>query len=266
MESEKGSFRPKFYAMLTTEDQQRYDELRRNLSSRAVRNRRGKRLATFTDIISTVKTFCVRGDADDWKRCLVCGICWLTHGIGINNRQLSILLDKCKSSINGSLHKMGYTTLQSHGDSNDAMKDAIPLLSNNFSELREWTVRLFVAVTPQPNLPLYAVNVMPPFQSPMPNQYSNFGIFGQLPPSAPLVRAHEVVKPEIPIIPDLSPVTEPLLPVSSDSVSPFNAAVDFFGDDGFCLPPDFLMNDDVPERNNDDVDNKDDLTPLGNWN
>ncbi|OHS93028.1 potassium/sodium hyperpolarization-activated cyclic nucleotide-gated channel 1 [Tritrichomonas foetus] len=163
-------YKPKFYSLLSDEDKAKYTKLRSTLSSHAMRNRRGKRVETFAEMLSAVQSFCIRGDADDWKRCVVCGVCWLSNGIAINNRQLGLLIDKCKSSINGSLQKMGYSTIQNRSDSNRPLIDAIPFLKNNFAELREWTVRYFQAATPQPNLPLYNVSTIFPFSSPAPQR------------------------------------------------------------------------------------------------
>jgi hypothetical protein len=150
----RAEFRPKYFEFLSHYDQDGYNQLRSTLSSQLCRNRRGKRLENFGEMMASIRAFCVRHDEDDWKRCLVCGVYWLAAGIAINNRQLSLLLDKCKSSINGSLQKIGYSTLQGRTDSTNALSDAIPLIQNNFNELREWTVRLFTAATPHPALPV----------------------------------------------------------------------------------------------------------------
>lgn len=164
-QSEASLATPKFFEMLSDGDKALYQNLRSSLSSHACRNRRGKRLENFSEMLSTIKTFCLRHDDDDWKRCLVCGVCWLPNGIAINTRHLSLLIDKCKSSINGSLQKMGYSTLQSRSESSGALSDTIPLLKNNFNELREWTIRQFIANTPTPQL----TSQMPyPGFSPMP--------------------------------------------------------------------------------------------------
>lgn len=168
-------FKPKYFNLLNEEDQEQYTRLRSTLSSHICRNRRGKRLETFAEMLNAIKSFCIKGDSDDWKRCLVCGVCWLSNGIAINTRQLGLLIDKCKSSINGSLQKMGYSTLQSRSESAGPLTEAIPELKNNFTELREWTVRLFLARTPQPNLPNYNVTTNFPFASPAPQRAQCYG-------------------------------------------------------------------------------------------
>jgi hypothetical protein len=50
----------------------------------------------------------------------------------------------------------------------------MPLLRDNFNELREWTVRLFVAATPQPRMPQYSVDTAVFYQSPMPRSCPAF--------------------------------------------------------------------------------------------
>jgi hypothetical protein len=228
-------YRPKYIEMLTPSDQEQYNDLRSTLSSQMCRNRRGKRVEGFAEMLSSIQGFCIRHDDDDWKRCLVCGVCWLPNGIAINNRQLSILIDKCKSSINGSLQKMGYSTLQSRNESAESLSNAIPRLKNNFNELREWTVRLFMAATPQPNLPMYSVNTIYPFQSPVPSQYQAFSI-----------------QPRI-FIPQAQFLQHPP-PAQPQSI------VSFFDDD-ITLPPAFLADDGVPQQVGQPPENNDEHNP-----
>ncbi|OHT16485.1 hypothetical protein TRFO_02766 [Tritrichomonas foetus] len=166
-------YKPKHYNLLSESDKHLYTHLRSTLSSHICRNRRGKRIETFAEMLATIQNFCIRGDGDDWRRCLVCGIVWLQNGVAVNTRQLGLLIDKCKSSINGSLQKMGYNTLPNRSDSSEALIEVIPQLRNSFSEVREWTVRLFSAATPQPNLPNFHVHTNHAFASPAPHHSGN---------------------------------------------------------------------------------------------
>jgi hypothetical protein len=118
---------------------------------------------------------------------------------------------------------MGYTTLQGRTESSNAISEVMPVLKNNFNELREWTVRLFTAATPQPSLPVYAVNTRIPFQSPLPSQYAAFST-----QPAPYVPP--------PIVPT-SPVASPAV------VEPGTPVYDDFSADPFCLFPNFLADD-----------------------
>ncbi|KAK8886737.1 hypothetical protein M9Y10_042205 [Tritrichomonas musculus] len=143
---------PGFYDLLSDSDREGYNQLRSALSSKNCRNRRNKRLETFSEMLNAIHKYAIRNDENDWKRCLVCGVLWLSNGIAINTRQMRLLIDKCKSSINGSLHRMGYSAVTCRGDTSNQIVEQIPMLKNNFPELRQWTVRQMNTWTPQPTL------------------------------------------------------------------------------------------------------------------
>ncbi|KAK8896253.1 hypothetical protein M9Y10_014150 [Tritrichomonas musculus] len=132
---------PRYWNLLSAEDRYKYTVMRAEMSSPSNKNQRNKRIETFSDALDKIKNFAIRDESDDWKRCLVCGICWLPEGIAINTHQLKILIFKCKSSINGSLQKMGYNVTLGRTEAANAMTSSIPFLKNSSSELRQWTVR-----------------------------------------------------------------------------------------------------------------------------
>ena len=132
---------PQLWWRLSDADKCQYACLKAAISSTALRSQRNRRISAFTEALSAIKAFVLRGDKDDNLRSLVCGICWLDEGIAINTHQLKRLLSKCKSSINGSLQKLGYTTSLGRTESAAAMVSVWPLLRENNAELRKWTVR-----------------------------------------------------------------------------------------------------------------------------
>ena len=141
MEEDSNEQQQPFYIeLLKPEDRKTYDELRTTLSAPDHRYNRNKRIVTFTDMLDQIRDFCERGDGDDWKRYLVCGICWIKNDIAINTRQLRILLGKSKSTINGAFSKMNYETLPFRNH-DSGLQDKIPFLRGNFTEARQWTVR-----------------------------------------------------------------------------------------------------------------------------
>ena len=223
---------PKHFEILSENDKNQYNTLRATLSSHLCRNRRGKRLETFSDMLNAIKVFCIRNDEDDWKRCLVCGVCWLPMGLAINTRQLSMLIDKCKSSINGSLQKMGYGTIQSRSESSNALSDVIPVLKKNFNELREWSIRQFIAVTPQPQILPFNYGQYPMFSSPKPN-------IGGL---------NEFIPPRFDTLPE---EMKPANPMGESNMFPTpdinqTSQKNVYEDDydPFALPPTFFFGDD----------------------
>jgi hypothetical protein len=165
---------PDYWDYLSDADKIDYSRLQRDFAGKigVAKQVRNNRLGTFDGIIGCVRHFAERGDDNDWRRFLVCGVCWLDNGIAVNTRQLRLLLSKCKSSINGSLQKMGYTTNVSHSESWKILSPHIPLLKDHFSELRQWTIR-FKSDLPPPPPPGDRLK----FPQLVPNK-----VFGELPP------------------------------------------------------------------------------------
>jgi len=132
---------PNFWDSLSEKDKVDYKMLKATLDACSSKRNRGHRTEAFDKIMESIRMYAEKGDEDDWRRFLVCGVCWMDNMIAINTRQLRLLISKCKSSINGSFQKLGYTTNQSHTESWKFLFDRIPLLKDNFSELRQWTIR-----------------------------------------------------------------------------------------------------------------------------
>lgn len=141
---------PKYFELLNSEDRRKFLVLRETLSSQACRNCRNKRVETFGEILTVVHMFCSRNDEDDWKRFLACGVCWYQQYFCINIRQFHLLIDKCKSSINGSLHRLHFVMVPNRVQCMRIITDAIPYLREHPGEAREWSVReLQKSVVPQ---------------------------------------------------------------------------------------------------------------------
>ena len=134
---------PRYLELLNAEDLAKFRVLQQTLSSQACRNCRNKRVETFGEMLTVVRLFCMRNDDDDWKRCLACGVCWYQQYLCINIRQFHLLIDKCKSSINGSLHRLSFVMIPNRVHCMNIIGDAIPYLKEHPSEAREWSVREF---------------------------------------------------------------------------------------------------------------------------
>jgi len=132
---------PQYWDFLCDLDKTQYIELKRDFTGSNVKRQRGGECETFDGVLDSIRAFAERDDENDWRRFLVCVVCWLDSAIAINTRQLRLLVSKCKSSINGSLQKMGYCTNTSHSESWRVLFPHIPLLKDQFCELRRWTIR-----------------------------------------------------------------------------------------------------------------------------
>lgn len=143
---------PEFFELLSQDDQRQYQELQSKVGAPENRYNRNKRLQTFNEILDEIRFFCQRNDSDDWRRYLVCGVCWvgLNREIAINTRQLRLLIIKSKSTINGALAKMGYATVPVKTHDPTEVIEMIPFLKTHPQELRQWTIRrLSSASTPK---------------------------------------------------------------------------------------------------------------------
>jgi hypothetical protein len=142
--------KPQYWKFLSDADKTAYLELKREFHEASLRHNRNTRLETFDGILEAIRHFAERKDGHDWRRFLVCGVCWMDSAIAINTRQMRLLVSKCKSSINGCLQKMGYATNMAHSDAWKILCSHIPPLKDNSSELRQWTVRYREIAPPMP--------------------------------------------------------------------------------------------------------------------
>jgi hypothetical protein len=150
---------PPYWHLLTEPDKVAYLKIRQALSSSACRHQRHHAKDINKEILTTLQNFIVRNDGEDWKRAIVCGICWTGGGIAINTRQLRLMIAKCKSSINAMLQSIGYATVPTARDYTDHLVAFFPILKDNFPELRKWTIRFAKDIIPlaQPPPPPQAV-------------------------------------------------------------------------------------------------------------
>ena len=138
---------PAYWWSLTDADKYQYSCLRLALAVSSDKNQRNQRITSFKKCIDAVQSFAVRGDCNDLLRSYVCGIIWLPEGIAVNTHYLKALISKCKSSINGSLQKMGYTITINRVEAASIMANTFPGLKENTSELRKWSIRKMPSAT-----------------------------------------------------------------------------------------------------------------------
>jgi hypothetical protein len=132
---------PPHWDGLSNNDKELYLAISAALSAPTNRDRRNKRLDDFANIIDAIELFINAESNDRWKRALVAGFCRFKDGVAINVGQFKRLILKCKSSINGSLKKMGYDIVLSNAGTCPQFLEEIPILKDSL-ELRQWTVRL----------------------------------------------------------------------------------------------------------------------------
>lgn len=136
---------PQYFNLLNETDKYQYRVLQTYFYSQTQKNLRNKRIESFQQALEKVKSFALRGRDDDWLRCLVCGIFWIPQGLVVNTQYLKLILLKCKSSINGSLQKMGYNTYITKNEIAQSLFQSLPIFKGFLfkNELRKWCFRQF---------------------------------------------------------------------------------------------------------------------------
>jgi hypothetical protein len=200
---------PRHWDLLSIADRACYTELRLSFSDPARKGHRGRNWQTFTDCLALVRSFVVQHTPDDWRRAVVSGIYWFPDNttVAVNIRQLGLLIAKCKSSINGAFQHLGFGIPRTGGDPVAELRRNLPFFSDNFGELKQWTIRQ------QPT------KVEPQVLSPAPtiethNQFTNFSLETEAVPG--FDRDYEPVGGFGPMPPDLFEEAAPFVPSEAE--------------------------------------------------
>jgi hypothetical protein len=129
------------FGHLSDNDRCMYACLLTSISTSAATAPRRRRSLTFSDVLASIQTFVVRHDQNDAVRGLICGIYWLPDALAINIHQLRSLIPKSKSSINGSLQRLGFSVTLGRAKSLQYLATVFPLIQDNVPALRKWTLR-----------------------------------------------------------------------------------------------------------------------------
>jgi hypothetical protein len=140
--------RPQYWDLLNDTDQQLYLKISAALSAPSSRNKKGKRIADFREILEALVLFECSEEEERWARCLVCGVCLIPPGIAVNTTQLRHLVLKCKSSINGSLKALGFDKIITKHWAYEWLMERIPYLRGKPTDLKQWTIRVCSHVVP----------------------------------------------------------------------------------------------------------------------
>jgi hypothetical protein len=128
--------------VLAAEDQRALAEIRAGLLVPTLKNKRNTRLSELRKVMDTLRSFQARSEEDTWKRYLVSGFCEVGNALAVNVSQLHKVIYKCRSSVNGSLRRMGYSVEVKTAEVYEELFRAIPLLRHSRNEVRQWTIRM----------------------------------------------------------------------------------------------------------------------------
>lgn len=138
----KYEFLPDHSELLSERDLICYQEMRQRFFDDSGKSKKGERLDLFITKLDEIRRYIEKGNENDWKRGVVCGIFFLKNSIAINIQSLRTLLGKCKSSINGSLQQLGYVAKPQTTEFQIELNNMIPQTQRHAYELKKWTMRV----------------------------------------------------------------------------------------------------------------------------
>ncbi|EAY01712.1 hypothetical protein TVAG_317010 [Trichomonas vaginalis G3] len=127
--------------LLSETDLEGYLQLRDRFHTEVANAKRGEKVEMFNKRLKIIKEYVVKHDENDWKRSFATGVIFLENSIAINIKQLILLMGKCKSSINGSLHQLGYIARPASKETDEQIILSIPIFNRDRRELKKWTIR-----------------------------------------------------------------------------------------------------------------------------
>ena len=129
-----------YWSQLSNADQQEYVALQKNCISSNL-NKKYKAPTVFSNMLTQVKSYIMKGDSFDKMRALTCGIYWYNDMLLINSKNLTFLLSRCRSSINNLMVILGYELLPVTENPITIVLKVFPEFAFNCKEARQWTVR-----------------------------------------------------------------------------------------------------------------------------
>lgn len=132
---------PENWKLLNHDDLRSYFDLQFQFQQETTKSPKGKRLDSFKEKLDKTKKFIEKGDGEDWKRSIVCGIffCDVPDYLAIQIQQFKLLIGKCKSSINGSFQQLGYVAQPQLEQ--EFLSKKIPLQYRKATDFKKWSVR-----------------------------------------------------------------------------------------------------------------------------
>jgi hypothetical protein len=107
-----------------------------------------RRVIAFPRELQAVLNYLERSPDNKESRCIITGLCFVGAVVCINTRQLKRLLNRCKSSINGSFQQLGYVAVRTKSKARGCAVAALPALEHDQNLLRQWTCRVISDTAP----------------------------------------------------------------------------------------------------------------------
>jgi hypothetical protein len=147
--------------LLSEADRAAYAHLQVVVARSTFSSPRNQRVKSFAGALDVIRQFVMRDDSEDSLRGMACGLYWLPDGIAVDVHEVRLLVPRCKSSINGSLHKLGYTHSLARLQCAEVLTKIFPLLRQQTAELRKWSIRKVESRKPSVVLPILPAVKLP---------------------------------------------------------------------------------------------------------
>lgn len=209
---------PKF-DLLSPTDQQLFLKLKNSIAPILIRGSKEKMQDNYTFILAQITKYVNAPNEDYWKRALVCGLVWLDQRLALNTRQLQIVINRCKSSINAGFQSIGFHNIATEPNDVSMLIKIFPFLKSNCTEARQWTIREF---RPEPEIPIPKTSIarFSPFFVPPPFDQKRNEL-SQIPFSSMTIPPLKPQLPPIRSIPEMNSL--PSVQNQSRSNAPFPA-------------------------------------------
>jgi hypothetical protein len=156
IESTSSMHRSPALTLLSESDRAGYSQLQALITRTTFTSPRQQRVKTFCDTLEAIRGFVMRDEPGDALRGMACGLYWLPDGIAVDVHEVRRLVPRCKSSINASLQKLGYSLSLGRLECAELLTKIFPLLRDQTAELRKWSIRKAESQRPSMILPILA--------------------------------------------------------------------------------------------------------------
>lgn len=152
---------PDHFELLCDDDRRAYLALQSRFRDSETRSRKGERLDVFMEGLQSIRAFIERDGEGSCLRALVCGVMFLGEQdeLAVNVQKLRVLMGKCKSSLNGSLQRLGYSADPPNPEAQGQLTSHMPFGVGQTAELKKWSVRRKTELKPEPPAKPFVIQV-----------------------------------------------------------------------------------------------------------
>ena len=130
-----------YWNQMSPEDKEEYVKLREKFYRFQGTPSKDRRVISFQHELGLILNFIESRPNNREIRSICCGAAFGGCYICVNTRQLKNFMGRCKSSINGSFHQLGYIGLKTKSKAKQCLSNLLSTLVNDPNLFRQWTVR-----------------------------------------------------------------------------------------------------------------------------